>query len=624
MKVAHGFFLAAALFSSMFFFTPRSFSQETEEKVFAMDPVVVYSSGRSPTASGHVADQVDVLTAEDLKNLPVKNLGEALSYMPGVDVQTSGPFGQASSVSIRGSYSRQVLVMVDGIPFNTQLSGQANLSRIPVESIQQIEVIKGGASDSWGSSLGGVINVITKPAGMDDKPHGSLATSYGSFGASKNSLQIDAKTGPVGYSSFGSFMHTGGNLADSRTQEVKNFTKLRYDLNQTTALNASFGYSGADLRYGPTTTNRIFEQPYISRYGALELGSHTPNNRLSLAYKYNDQDITTDTYNSSTLANVSSTVSHDAYQGVSVNNAHELSGGNKVTAGMDFDRHVLKSSSFLDASKSIDSLSPYANLLWHWGDLDVIPSVRYDHNSHFGSQLSPGFGMVYHVPGWEGLLRAKAARVFSAPPLLWVYNSDPALLVAPNPDLKAERAFLYEIGAEGPLPVRGLTGELNLYYSPVSDGVATVASGGLFQSRNFRKFIRQGVEVRLDYELTPRWDIFTAGSFNDVRNAQTDMLVRDAGIARQSFKWGSSYEWPCGLKVSLQGYYNRWASSPGQANDRKPVFDARLSEKIPDIVRDVDLEIFFNIYNLTNSKYWSSPVFPLSERSFEGGVSLSF
>jgi hypothetical protein len=38
----------------------------------------------------------------------------------------------------------------------------------------------------------------------------------------------------------------------------------------------------------------------------------------------------------------------------------------------------------------------------------------------------------------------------------------------------------------------------------------------------------------------------------------------------------------------------------------------------------VDLELFLNLYNLTNSKYWSSPTFPLPERYFEGGVSVSF
>ncbi len=601
-----------------------SWAGSTNDSGVLLNPVIV-SAYRAPATSDHIADQVDVLTAEDLQKLPVHNLAEALKYMPGVDIQDSGPFGQATAVSIRGSNSRQVLVMVDGIPFNTQLSGQANLSRIPIENIQQIDVIKGGASNMWGSSLGGVINVITKPAGTTKRPHGHLITSFAQFAATKNSLDLDGKLGDLGYSTFGSFLHADGNLADSRTEEIKNFTKLKYDFNQTTAIKAEFGYSGAQLRYGPTNTRRIFDQPYISRYGMTELKVDHVDNHLSAAYKYNDQDVTADTYNSSTRALVSSTVSHDLYQGISLNDVQELTSDRLLTTGLDADWHVLKSTNYLQKAEALNTQAPYANLLWQIDDWDFVPGVRYDHNSHFGSQLSPSFGTVYHVPIWEGgLVRAKASRVFSAPPLLWLYNSDPSVLVAPNPDLKAERAMLYEAGVEGPLMVHGLKGKLDLYRSDVKDAIAPVLTNGLFQSRNFKKFVRQGGEARLDYTISDQWSLFTAAAFNDVRNVQDKTIVRDAGITRENFKWGSSYSWPCGLTVHLEGYYNRWSSTPEQANDRKPIWDGRLTEDIHNIFPDVDMELFLNLYNISNSKYWSSPTFPLPGRYVEGGMSLSF
>ncbi|MBI4309014.1 MAG: TonB-dependent receptor [Candidatus Omnitrophica bacterium] len=265
-------------------------------------------------------------------------------------------------------------------------------------------------------------------------------------------------------------------------------------------------------------------------------------------------------------------------------------------------------------------------MAWAAGDWDFIPALRYDRNSHFGSQLSPGFGLVYHVPGWEtGRVRARASRVFSAPPLLWLYNDDPNQGVAPNPDLKAERAMLYEIGVEGPLIVHGLKGALNLYRSDVKDAISTVPTVGLIrQSRNFKKFVRQGGEVRMDYVFGERWRSFAAATFNDVRDVQTKKIVRDAGTARESFKWGSSYAWPFGLTFYLQGYYNRWSSSPDQAKDHRPIFDIRLNQNIPDVLRDVDMEIFFNLYNITNSQHLSSPTYPLPGRYVEGGVSVNF
>jgi len=623
MKIPRRSFFGVLVFAFVFCGVDRSWSDQPEDANNELEPILV-SASRSEIPSSHIADQVQVFTAEDLQNLPAQNLAEALTYMPGVDIQNSGPLGQATSVSIHGSDSRQVLVMVDGIPFNTQLSGQANLSSIPIEDIQQIDVIKGGSSSAWGSSLGGVINVITKPVGTTGKPQGTLTTGFGQFATTKNSLDLDGKIGNLGYSSFGSFLHADGNLADSRTEEIKNFTKLKYDFNQTTSLNASFGYSGAQLQYGPTSGS-IYNQPYISRYGQAQLKVDKNENVFTAAYKYNDQGIKTSIYDSTSRDLIFSTVSRDFYQGLSLNDVYEFSNDHVLTTGLDSDWHVLKSNTYLTKAAGINTRAPYANFLWRLEDWDFIPGARYDFNSHFGSQLSPSFGAVYHVPIWQdGLIRAKVGRDFNAPPLLWLYNSDPSFLVAPNPNLKAERATSYELGAEGPFIVHGLKGSLNLYRSDVSNAIAVVFNNGLFQSQNFRKFVRQGAEARLDYAMNKQWSIFTAADFNDVRNVQTKKIVRDAGIARESFKWGSSYSWAYGFKVSLEGYYNRWSSSPGQANDRKPIFDVHLTENIRNVFRNMDMEIFFNLYNINNSKYWSSPTYPSPGRYVEGGVAVSF
>jgi vitamin B12 transporter len=571
---------------------------------------------------------VEVYTSQDLQALPARNLAEALNYMPGVDIQNDGPLGQPASVSIRGSDSRQVLVMIDGIPFNTQLSGQANLSKIPITDVERVEVIKGGASSVWGASLGGVINVITKSPGTTTVPQGHLTTSFGQFDTTQNSLDLNGKLGNLSYSTFGSYLNAHGNLADSRTREIKNYTKLNYDFNQTTSVNASFGYSGAHLIYGPTPTGYMFNMPYVSRYGQVQLKVDKGENVFTAAYKLNDQVITSNQEIIPTDYNIFAN-SHDLYQGVSVNDVYKFSNDQILTTGLDSDWHVLKSSSYLTRSEGVHSQAPYANLLWRVQDWDFIPAVRFDDNSYFGSQLSPGFGVVYHVPGWEeGLVRVKASRVFSAPPLMWLYNNSSLYGVVPNPDLKAERANMYEIGTEGNLFVPGLKGQLNLYRSDVNDAISLARVDPvnyLYQERNFEKFVRQGGEVRLDYAMTKRWSVFTAADFNDVRNEQTHKIVRgDPGMSRESFKGGSSYVLPFGLKVALEGRYNRWSSDPGQANDRKPIFDLKLTQDFKNIRPGLDLEIFFNVYNLTNSSYWSDPTFPLPGRNVEGGVTVSF
>ena len=59
-----------------------------------------------------------------------RDIGELLQSVPGLVItQTGGP-GAPSRVSIRGSASNEVLVLVDGVPLNSQLDGEVALSRI--------------------------------------------------------------------------------------------------------------------------------------------------------------------------------------------------------------------------------------------------------------------------------------------------------------------------------------------------------------------------------------------------------------------------------------------------------------------------------------------------------------
>ena len=90
-----------------------------------------------------------------------------------------GAEGATKSVSIRGSTSSQVLVLLDGIRLNSSRDGGVDLSSIPMEIIDHIEIVRGGESSLYGSSaIGGVINIVTKKA---EKPSISLSVTNGSY-----------------------------------------------------------------------------------------------------------------------------------------------------------------------------------------------------------------------------------------------------------------------------------------------------------------------------------------------------------------------------------------------------------------------------------------------------------
>ncbi len=116
----------------------------------------------------------------------VKSLPELLSEQSGVQVNQFGGLGHLSTISIRGSSAEQVSVFVDGVKINTAQGGAVDFSSIPLDQIERIEIIKGGASSEFGSdAMGGVVQIKTKRASAKKQ---SYEFSLG--GASFNTLKI--------------------------------------------------------------------------------------------------------------------------------------------------------------------------------------------------------------------------------------------------------------------------------------------------------------------------------------------------------------------------------------------------------------------------------------------------
>lgn len=108
---------------------------------------------------------VEIVSSKKLEETQAKTLRDALKSALGVNVFND--FQGRSNVSIRGSESRHVLIMVDGKRLGGELSyNSANawdVDRIRMEDVERVEIIRGPAGALYGSdAMAGVINVITK------------------------------------------------------------------------------------------------------------------------------------------------------------------------------------------------------------------------------------------------------------------------------------------------------------------------------------------------------------------------------------------------------------------------------------------------------------------------------
>ena len=97
--------------------------------------------------------------------------------MPGLTLQQNGGPGTVTSLFTRGGESDYTLVLVDGIRANS-FGGGLDLSQVPLQDVERIEVLRGSQSALYGSdAIGGVVSIITRSGG---KPSAQAQIEAGS------------------------------------------------------------------------------------------------------------------------------------------------------------------------------------------------------------------------------------------------------------------------------------------------------------------------------------------------------------------------------------------------------------------------------------------------------------
>ena len=144
------------------------------------EPVTTSVTGR-PQRGSEVPASTVIITAEQIARSPAHDVPGLLKGYAGIDVNhwTAGQ----SDVAVRGgvqSYNARLLVLVDGRQVYLDHYGMTdwNLLGVPIEDIQQIELVRGPASALFGfNAASGVVNIITKKPG--DAPAATLVAALG-------------------------------------------------------------------------------------------------------------------------------------------------------------------------------------------------------------------------------------------------------------------------------------------------------------------------------------------------------------------------------------------------------------------------------------------------------------
>jgi len=192
-----------ALFACLAAISPAgTLAQEppVADSVISLRELIV-SATRTESTVGETPVNVTVVTREQLRLSAAQTIQDVLQEVPGLNFRLQVPAGVAhpswQAVTLRGlggTAASRTLVLVDGVPLNDPYFGWVRWSQIPVEVIERVEIVRGGATVAWGGqSLAGVVHIITRspqePGLSVGAQGGSLSTFRGdamaSFGSDK-------------------------------------------------------------------------------------------------------------------------------------------------------------------------------------------------------------------------------------------------------------------------------------------------------------------------------------------------------------------------------------------------------------------------------------------------------
>ncbi|MCK4590129.1 MAG: TonB-dependent receptor, partial [Candidatus Latescibacteria bacterium] len=420
-----------------------------EPRTYRVEPIVVTASRKEQPAD-QVPQNVTVLTKDEIESLPAHNLAEALNYVPGLAVQINGGPGNIAYPMIQGAEYRHTLVLIDGIPINTQTEGWADISQIPLEEIERIEVQKGPGSSVWGSSLGGVINVITRSPSKQMR--GDLGFSFGERNTQQYHLGASGTVADVGYLFTLRQLETDGFRPKNGYQGDNLFAKVETYISESAKISGSFGHNNGegagDEFMTPDSLRYWTDYKRRNSYATLRLET-IPANWMGLRVFLQgiEQDLESCFFQIGSEDLLSSTQVDERTLGAGVQTLIILNDSNTTTAGLDLSWSKLDSEN-IGGKREANRKAIWFNNQTNTDRFTLILGGRFDYASAYGRQFSPNIGAVYRLPKWKTILRAALSRGFGAPPLSFKYYENPGRRQLANPDIEPERVWSYQAGLE--------------------------------------------------------------------------------------------------------------------------------------------------------------------------------
>ncbi|MGA1824296.1 MAG: TonB-dependent receptor plug domain-containing protein [bacterium] len=630
-------------------FEPPAWSTGDMEtlRLFYKDEELVYTPSRSAKSIIQVAENVTVITAEKIEKLKAHTLGDVLNTITGIQIYKTGGHGSADDMAIQGSQTHHVLLMIDGMRVNTLLNNYAFTGIMPVQNIERIEIIKGPASSSWGSALGGIVNVITKSFPSVEAPETSLSVSYG--GKQKldervNDLQMElsGRKHSFGYYFLAGNLHSGDLSQNTQSSSDNLFGKMRLDFAEKARFALSLGYSEGKRGLGEVPgillTYNDWKNSFLNVTGDISLAK-----KASLTFSYNalSEYITIDTelLSGPRMLIIEEDMTHSG-------SLHFHYDGyiHKVICGLDFASSRLEVNFLPNKEEEFEKKSVFANYTLGLERFSLTPGIRYDHTTLADDFWSPSLGLTFNF-SHKTLLRLFGAKGFHLQSLDCIYGfSSPFINITPNLDLEKEKVYSMQIGIESTvfkyLWLKATLFRHNIWDARKKTQDPDNPAFDLYINEDEQR--REGIELEMQtvslfnttlsagYIFVRSWDLDNDRerknnnpielfdfSDSDNKNKTDDIPVHTLDVS-------VTYDDPRLLTLSLRGHYIWWRySEPDRGEYDDIIWHVLLSKKIINNGKRFT-EVFLSGHNIFDGTQYKREKYNKIERWVEAGIKFRF
>jgi outer membrane receptor protein involved in Fe transport len=555
-------------------------------------------------------------------------------------------------VGIRGLGPRHVLFLLDGIPINDPFFGYVQFNKLVQETVERIEVVRGGSSSLWGNyAMGGVVNIITRPTdaravnaevlyGSDNTVRTNVYGSYRPsehFGMSLNvnyfntdgyfvvpperrgaidtrawstagNVQVKTDYHNTGLDWFlrGNFFtqdqNTGTVLSDNATNSVDVATGAKWKLDTASDVQANLFFQQQEFKTDntdPVTPGQRDAEFFSNRH-------HTPITDIggSLQYTRRLNEVFREGLVGVDLRRITGEDRAINFDSPTAAPTTENAGGTQFFAGL-FSQVSITPVRGLELLPSM-RVEYYSNTNGHD---EQSPGTTQNFKDESFGQFNPKLAVRYQVLA-PVAVRAAFYRAFRAPNLDELYRPFTAIGfgIRPNPFLKPE--VLY--GGEGGLDIAAgpVTGQVTYFWNEISDRITSVPVSFtpifLTQNMNLQKTRSRGVEVLGEYRPF-RWLSVSGGyTYTDARILEDPSNPEVAGarvpnVPQHFATFSLQYHGAEGLTVTLRGRYQ-----DGQFNEAPNINkfgEAFVLDLYAAYRVNKHLEVFLLGENLTDRQY---------------------